>query len=105
MDLAKKFEDDTANASSASVNISTLTLNRPYPFVCARRITTRFGSTVLLSIRDTDEQLVQIFLPRRYASVVSDEDIAKINFRSIYLNLVYKGMCEKTKSYLLAIDE
>jgi len=105
MDLAKKFEDATASASSASVNISTLILNRPYPIVRAKRITTRFGSTVLLSIRDTDEQLVQIFLPRRYASVVSDEDMAKINSRSIYLNLVYKGMCEKNKSYLLAIDE
>ena len=102
MDLAKKFEDATA---SASVNISTLILNRPYPIVCARRITTRFGSTVLLSIRDTDEQLIQIFFPRRYASVVSDEDIAKINSRSIYLNLVYKGICEKTKSSFLAIDD
>ena len=101
MDLAKKFEDYTA---SASVNISTLILNRPYPIVRARRITTRFGSTVLLYIRHTDEQLVQIFLPRRYASVVSDEDMAKINSKSIDLNIVYKGMCEKTKTYLLAID-
>ena len=105
MDLAKKFEDATASASYASVNISTSILNRPYPIVRARRITTKFGSTVLLSIRNTDEQLVQIFLPRRYASVVSDEDIAKINSSSIYLNLLYKGMSEKTKSYLLAIDE
>ena len=105
MDLAKKLEDATASASCASVNISSLILNRPYPIVRAKRITTKFGSTVLLSIRHTDEQLVQIFLPKRYASVVSDEDIAKINSRSIYLNLVYKGMCERTKSYLLAIDE
>ena len=67
--------------------------------------TTKFASTVLLSIRETDEQLVQIFLPKRYASVVSDEDIAKFNSRSNYLNLVYKGKCEKTKSYLLAIDD
>jgi len=104
MDLAKKFEDATASDSCASVNIGSLILNRPYPIVRAKRITTKFGSTVLLSIRDTDELLVQIFLPKRYASVVSDEDIAKINSRSIYLHLVYKGMCEKTKSYLLAID-
>jgi len=69
MDLAKKFEDATA---IASVNISTLILNRPYPIVRARRITTKFGSTVLLSIRDSDEQLVHIFLPMRYACVVSD---------------------------------
>ena len=105
MDLAKKFEDATASASCASVNNCSLILNRPYPIVRAKRKTTKFGSTVLLSIRDTDEQLVQIFLPKRYASVVSDEDIAKIISRSIYLNLVYKDMCERTKSFLLAIDE
>jgi len=58
----------------------------------------------MLSIRDLDEQLVQIFLPKRYSNCVSDEDMAKINSRTIYLNLVYKGMCEKTKSYLLVVD-
>jgi len=84
MDLAKKFEDATA---SASVNISSLILNRPYPIVRAKRVTTKFGSTVLLSIRDTDEQLIQIFLPKRYASVVSDDDISKINSRTKYINL------------------
>jgi len=93
MDLAKKFEDATASASCASVYINSLIQNRTYPIVRAKRITAKFGSTVLLYIRDTDEQLVQIFLPKRYAIVVSDEDIAKINSRSIYLNFVYKGMC------------
>ena len=104
MDLAKKFEDATTSASCASVNISSLILNRPYPIVRAKRVTTKFGSTVMLSIRDTDEQLIQIFLPKRYASVVSDDDISKINSRTKYINLVYKGLCEKTRSYLLAID-
>ena len=104
MILAKKFEDASVIASSASVNISSLILNRPYPIVRAKRITTTFESTDLLSIRDFDEHLVQIFLPKRYASVISDEDIAKINSSSIHLNLVYKGICERNKSYLLAID-
>jgi len=93
-DLAKKFEDVTAGDSCASVNINSLILNRPCPIVRAKRITTKFGSTVLLSIREPDEQFVQIFLSKRYASVVSDEDITKINSRSIYLNLVYKA-CAK----------
>jgi len=79
MDLTKKFEDATASATCASVNISSLILNRPYPIVRAKRKTTKFGSTVLLSLRDTDEQLVKTFFAKRYASVVSDEDIAKIN--------------------------
>jgi len=104
MDRAKKFNDPTASASCASDNIGSLTLNRPHPIVRVKRITTKFGSTVLLSIRDTDEQVVQMFLPKRYANVVSDEDIGKINSKSIYLNLLYMGMCERTKSNLLAID-
>ena len=58
----------------------------------------------MLSIRDSDEKLVQIFLLKRYANVMSNEDMEKINSRSVYLNLVYKGICETARSYLLAID-
>jgi hypothetical protein len=105
MDLAKKFDDATASASCTSINISSLILNRPYPIVRAKRVTTKFGSTVVLSLRDADEELIQIFLPKRYASVVSDDDISNINSRTKYINLVYKGICEKTRSYLLAIEE
>jgi len=64
MDLAQKFEDATASISSASGNNSLSVINRLYPIVCAKRITTKFASTVVLSIRDSDEQLVQIFLPK-----------------------------------------
>ena len=98
MDQAQKFVVASAIASSASVNIRSLVVNRLYPIVRAERITIKFGSTVLLSIRDSNEQVVQIFLPKRYANVVSDVDMDKINSRSIYLNLVYKGICEKNKS-------
>ena len=100
MDLAKRFEEAT---SSTSFNISSLVMNRLYPIVCAKRINTKFGSTVLLSIRDSNEN-VQIFLPKRYSDIVSDNDMEKINSKAVYLNLVYKGICDTSKSYLLAID-
>jgi len=35
---------------------------------------------------------------------MTDEDMENINSRSIYLSLVYKGICELTRSYLLEID-
>jgi len=101
MDLAKRFEEST---TTASVNISSLILNRPYPTVHAKWINTKYGPTVLLSIRDVDEKFVDIFLPKRYANIVTDEDLENINSRSVYLNLVYKGLCESSSSFLLAID-
>ena len=104
MELAKRFEDATATTANTSISINSLIMNRPYPIVQAKRVNTMYGPTVLLSLRDSNEKLVQIFLPKRYANVVTDEDMEKINSRSMYLNLVYKGICELTRSYLLAID-
>jgi len=101
MDLAKRFQEAHA---TASVNISSLILNKSYPFVHAKRINTKYGPTVLLSIRDFDDKFVDIFLPKRYANIMNNENLENINSRSVHLNLVYKGLCEFSSSYLLAID-
>jgi len=101
MELVKRFEVVTSNTS---INISSLVINRLYPIVHAKRINTIYGPTVLLLIRDSDEKLFQISLPKRYSNIVSDEDMEKINSRSIYLNLVCRGICETARSYLLATD-
>jgi len=70
MDVAKLFEEATAYVS---VNMSSLILNSPYPNIHAKRTNTKYGPTVLLSVRDVDDKLVDIFLPKRYANVVSEE--------------------------------
>jgi len=101
MYLAKRFEEAT---SSTSVNISSLVVNMSYPIVRAKRINTKFVSTILLSIRDSDVNIVQIFLPKLYSDVVSDYDMEKINSKAVYLNLVYKDNCDTSKMYFLAID-
>jgi len=101
MYLAKRFEEAT---SSTLVNISSLVVSMSYPIVRAKQINTKFISTILLSIRDSDVNIVQIFLPKLYSDVVSDYDMEKINSKAVYLNLVYKDNCDTSKMYFLAID-
>jgi len=101
MDLAKRFEEAT---SYISVNLSSLEVNKLYPIVRAKRITTKYRPTVLLSIRDYEASMVQIFLPKRYCAVISDDDFDKINSNAVSLNLVYNDIFEAYKSYLLAIE-
>jgi len=72
MDLAKRFEEATA---TASVNISSVILNRPYPIVNAKRINTKYGPTVLFPIPEVNEMIVDIFLPKHYTNVVKDEGL------------------------------
>ena len=101
MDLTMRFEEATA---FASVNVNTLEPHKLYPIIRAKRIPTKYGPTVVLTLRIAENNNVQVFLPKRYSDVVSDEDIDAINSKAVSLHLVYKGICESSKSYLLAIE-
>jgi hypothetical protein len=101
MDISKRFQEAT---STQAVRISSLENDRKYPIVHADRITTKFGPTVLFSIKDNPYNIVKCFLPKRYSSVITDVDIDSINSKTVSLNLIYKGLCEKSKSYKLAIE-
>jgi len=96
----KKFEVATL---CKSVSISTLELNRKYPIISAKRITTKIGPTILLTIIDSQEDPAQIFLPRRCSAVMADGDIENINTNSVSLSLVYRGVCAAMEAYQLAI--
>jgi len=63
-----------------------------------------YGPTVFLSIRESEARIVQLFLPKRYCVVISDDDIDKINTKAVSLNLICKGLCETCKPYLLRIE-
>jgi len=101
MEIAKKLEEAT---SCKSVNINSLETDKKYPIVRAKRMTSKFEPTVLLTIRDSESTTVQTFLPKRYSAVVSDFDIEKINNKLVSLNLIYMGICEKSRSYFLKIE-
>jgi len=74
-----------------------------YHIVRAKRINTKFGSTFLLSIRDSEAKIVKIFLSKRYGDVVSDGDMNKINSKTVSQNLIFKGICDTSLSFLMAI--
>jgi hypothetical protein len=97
MSLAKKFLEASA---CHTVKIGSLDTEKPYPITHAR-VGTRFGPTVLLSIRESEFALKKVFLPRRYSEVITDEDIERFNKAKLYL--IYRGVCEQTNGFLLSI--
>jgi len=101
MDLAKRFEEASAYAA---VSVSSLDAHTPYPITRAKRISTKYGLAVVLTLQSPDEGVVQVFLPQRYSDVITDSDLTSINSKAVTLNLVYKGVCDSSKSYLLAIE-
>jgi hypothetical protein len=70
-------------------------VNKKYPIIGAELITTKFGPTVLMRIKEQPTKVVKVYLPKRYSAIVLDEDIELINSRKVSLNLLYKGTYEK----------
>jgi len=101
MDLANRFEETTAYAT---VKIGTVDINKLFSIVGAKRMITKYGATVLLSIRESEARIVKLFLPKIYCALISDDDMDKINTKAVSLDLVYKGLCKTSKSYLLGIE-
>jgi len=76
MAFAQRFNEVTCDIT----HISSLAENRKYPIEHADSVTTRFGETILLSIRDvTADLLCKVFLPQLYTAVFKDDDVLAIN--------------------------
>jgi len=65
---------------------------------------TKYGESVPLIILEGDGHSVNVFLPKRYAAVLTDDDIDMINSKRVNLSIIYNGTCEKTRVYKLEID-
>ena len=87
-----------------TIEIRDLVLDTKYPILRAGRVVTHLGHTVLLTIRNQTRLILKVFLPKRYARVVSDTDIVNINTNPETYCLVYKGFDELTR-YILQIEE
>ena len=101
MDLGKRFEEATAYAL---VRLSYLEPHKRYPIVRANSNSTKYGFAVVLTPKCPDASIVQVFLPQRYSDVMMDADLQSINSKAVALNLVYRGVCESSKAYLLSIE-
>jgi hypothetical protein len=102
MELIRKFPE-TSSCTAMSVN--KLQTDRAYPITFVERVGTRYGPSILMSLRVTPTRIVKVFLPRRYYSSVSDTDIEDINSAKVSLGIVYQGQCAQTKPYKLAIEK
>ena len=60
MELAKRFEEATAYTS---VNLTSLEPNKLYPIIRAKRMTTKYGPTVLLSLRVSKTSIFKCSYP------------------------------------------
>ena len=101
MDLTQKLDGFTCDIT---VSVSDLDVNRKYRILMVKRLTTRFGPSVILTVKGEDAAPTHVFLPRRYSVVFTDTDIEQINSNAVFLHLIFNGVCPTTKAYLLAIE-
>ena len=72
MKLSRKIQEVD---SWYSMKFSSLQVDRKYPITHAERVATRFGTAIVLAIRDTSDRILKVFMRRRFNSAFSDEDL------------------------------
>jgi len=102
MAFAQRFNEVTSDIT----HISELEVYeyRAYPIERADKVTTRFGDTILLAIRDIEDRLMKVFLPQRNGAAFKDDDLREINKGTARWNLVSKGRSPGTNAYQLAVE-
>ena len=90
-------------ASFTTVKLCTLTPHKQYPAIQGKRMTTKYGDSVCMQLQITDTTVAWVFLPKRYTDVCTSEALADINAGHTKVALEYKGVCEKTKAYLVVL--
>jgi hypothetical protein len=70
----------------SGVRIGDLVVDKPYPVLRAESVDTKYGQSILLTIRESEDHPLKVFLPRRYSLCLSDEDIVAITNRLYITN-------------------
>ena len=85
------------------MRISALEIDRKYPIIEAQHTVTKYGSTVLLIIKDKSNNTIKVFLTKGIVLFFFRRRCNFYQFEKVSLYLVYKGMSDK--SYILAIEK
>jgi hypothetical protein len=93
MILASNFRMTTA---SITVKITTLKMDSAYSIEQVEKFQTRFGEAVLLTLRESPQTYVKLFLPRRYGALFTEDDLRAINEKGVSLALRYHGNCPES---------
>uniref|UniRef100_T1HT98 Uncharacterized protein n=1 Tax=Rhodnius prolixus TaxID=13249 RepID=T1HT98_RHOPR len=95
-ELLKKLQHPSTSHNRTYKKVSELEVDRPYLISSFARVEkTKFGPAIVVQIRDIDDTTSWIFLPRRYTSSITDQDIQ--HYMDGDLSLIYKGI-SKTAS-------
>jgi hypothetical protein len=76
----------------------------PYPIERTENVQTKYGETIILTLEESPQTFVKVFLPKRYGSVFTDNNLHSINVKSVSLNLKYIGTSPDSNSYILEIE-
>jgi hypothetical protein len=96
--LNQKFKEAL---SGLTMSVSALRLDEHYKVTHAKRIETRHGTRVVLTLLEKDDRIVSVFLPKRYGDAMEDSDITDNNRRLQY-HLIYRG--KSSVSSALCVD-
>jgi hypothetical protein len=87
MELSAKFK---MTSSCRTVGVSFLKMDIPYPIQRAKKIQTRYGETILLTLKESTQTSVKVFLPKRYGDLFTDDDIKSVNEKGVIHALKYR---------------
>jgi hypothetical protein len=85
MALAQRFRDVVFDSA---VRIRDLTMGKVYPVLNAESVDTKYGLPILLTIRESDDHCVKVFLPLRYSLCFSEDDVSAVNEHTVNYGLV-----------------
>jgi len=92
-------------SSCQQIGIAALKQDTPYPIERAERVQNKYGETILATVRaESPQMFLKLFLLRRYGVLFSDEELRRINEKTVSLSLIYLGTHASTNSYILEIE-
>jgi len=87
-----------------TIRITSLKTDSSYPIERAEKVQTRYGEAILLTLKESSQVYLKMFLPRRYGALFSEDDLKSINEKTVSLALRYHGTCSTSNSYILEIE-